>query len=72
MWSLSFFHLRPALLHTCLAARVVSLSHGSVLGLGHRTLRGTTVFRLPTQVERKEEVRMRDDLVSECAVKKKK
>lgn len=30
------------------------------------------MFRLPTQVERKEEVRMRDDLVSECAVKKKK
>lgn len=67
MWSLSFFHLRPALLHTRLAARVVSLNHGSILGLGHRTLRGATVSRLPAQVERKDEVRMRRDLLLHCA-----
>ncbi len=51
MCNLSFFHFRSALLQACLRERMLSLSHGSVLGFDFLGLRGAVVFKTSEQAE---------------------
>ncbi len=49
IWNLSFFQFRSALLQACLRERMLSLSHGSVLGFDFLGLRGAVVFKTSEQ-----------------------